>query len=105
MRPLPDHMDALRRLSLRTAFVAVPIAAAALVVVSLVNNLLGAGIAWFDQHQGALASYVAAGLFAASLSVLTFLELPDTRTPAPARPWRACAAPRRAPVSTRAVPA
>ncbi|MFE3269756.1 dTMP kinase [Streptomyces sp. NPDC059215] len=81
VRPLPDHMDALRRLSLRTGFVAVPLAAATLVAVSLVNNLLGAGIAWFDQHQAALASYVAAGLFAASLSVLTFLELPGTRTP------------------------
>ncbi|WP_369248122.1 dTMP kinase [Streptomyces sp. R41] len=81
VRPLPDHMDALRRLSLRTAFMAVPLAAATLVVVSLVNNLLGAGIDWFDQHQVALASYVAAGLFAASLSVLTFLELPDARTP------------------------
>jgi len=81
VRPLPDHMDALRRLSLRTGFVAVPLAAAALVVVSLLNNLLGAGIAWFDLHQAALASYVAAGLFAASLSVLTFLELPDVRTP------------------------
>lgn len=81
VRPLPDHMDALRRLSLRTAFLAVPIAAGALVVVSLVNNLLGAGIAWFGLHQAALASYVAAGLFAASLSVLTFLELPDARTP------------------------
>ncbi|MET7594678.1 dTMP kinase [Streptomyces sp. NPDC005481] len=81
VRPLPDHMDALRRLSLRTAFVTVPLAAAALVVVSLFNNLLGAGIDWFEQHQVALASYVAAGLFAASLSVLVFLELPDTRTP------------------------
>ncbi|WP_406172085.1 dTMP kinase [Streptomyces sp. NBC_00996] len=81
VRPLPDRMDALRRLSLRTAFMAVPLAAAALVVASLVNNLLGAGIDWFDQHQVALASYVAAGLFAASLSVLTFLELPDARTP------------------------
>ncbi|MET8132849.1 dTMP kinase [Streptomyces sp. NPDC005251] len=81
VRPLPDHMDALRRLSLRTAFVAVPIAAVTLVVVSLVSNLLGAGIDWFDQHQAALASYVAAGLFAASLSVITFLELPDARTP------------------------
>ncbi|AVH57358.1 MULTISPECIES: dTMP kinase [Streptomyces] len=81
VRPLPDHMDALRRLSLRTGFLAVPLAAAALVVVSLLNNLLGAGIEWFDQHQVALASYVAAGLFAASLSVLVFLELPDARTP------------------------
>ncbi|MEV6961398.1 dTMP kinase [Streptomyces sp. NPDC051207] len=81
VRPLPDHMDALRRLSLRTGFVAIPLAGALLVVAALVNNLLGAGIAWFAQHQAALASYVAAGLFAASLSVLTFLELPGTRTP------------------------
>ena len=81
VRPLPDHLDALRRLSLRTSFVAIPLAAAALVVAALLNNLLGAGIAWFAQHQAALASYVAAGLFAASLSVVTFLELPDTRTP------------------------
>ncbi|MEU6683747.1 dTMP kinase [Streptomyces sp. NPDC046832] len=81
VRPLPDHMDALRRLSLRTGFAAIPLAAVALVVASLFNNLLGAGIDWFGQHQAALASYVAAGLFAASLSVLTFLELPGTRTP------------------------
>ncbi|MFD9936336.1 dTMP kinase [Streptomyces massasporeus] len=81
VRPLPDHMDALRRLSLRTGFVAIPLAAVVLVVASLFNNALGAGIDWFGQHQAALASYVAAGLFAASLSVLTFLELPGTRTP------------------------
>ncbi|KPI03012.1 Thymidylate kinase [Actinobacteria bacterium OK074] len=81
VRPLPDHMDALRRLSLRTGFVSVPIAATVLVVASLVNNLLATGVDWFDMHQGALGSYVAAGLFAASLSVLTALELPDARTP------------------------
>ncbi|MDH6624330.1 dTMP kinase [Streptomyces sp. LBL] len=81
VRPLPDHLDALRRLSLRTSFVVIPLAAATLVVAGLLNNLLGSGIAWFGQHQAALASYVAAGLFAASLSVLTFLELPDMRTP------------------------
>lgn len=81
VRPLPDHLDALRRLSLRTTFVVIPLAAVVLVVAGLLNNLLGSGIAWFGQHQAALASYVAAGLFAASLSVLTFLELPDTRTP------------------------
>ncbi|GAP49275.1 dTMP kinase [Streptomyces azureus] len=81
VRPLPDHMDALRRLSLRTGFVSIPLAAVALVVAALFNNLLGAGIDWFAEHQAALASYVAAGLFAASLSVLIFLELPGTRTP------------------------
>ncbi|MDH6441070.1 dTMP kinase [Streptomyces sp. SAI-144] len=81
VRPLPDHLDALRRLSLRTTFLAIPLAGAALVAAGLLNNLLGSGLDWFGQHQAALASYVAAGLFAASLSVLTFLELPGTRTP------------------------
>ncbi|MZD07188.1 dTMP kinase [Streptomyces sp. SID5785] len=81
IRPLPDHMDALRRLSLRTTFVAVPLAAATLVLVTLVQNLIGAGVDWFSLHQVALSSYVAAGLFAASLSVVFFLELSDTQTP------------------------
>ncbi|MGW5608127.1 dTMP kinase [Streptomyces sp. NPDC003753] len=94
VRPLPDHMDALRRLSLRTGFVAVPLAAAGLVVVALVNNLLGTGIAWFGQHQAALASYVAAGLFAASLSVASSLELPDTRTPRARSPLEGLRRPR-----------
>ncbi|MFE9098541.1 dTMP kinase [Streptomyces sp. NPDC007264] len=94
VRPLPDHMDALRRLSLRTGFAAVPLAAAALVLASLLNNLLGTGIAWFDQHQAALASYVAAGLFAASLSVVTFLELPGTRTPRARSPLEGLRRPR-----------
>ncbi|MFJ5530038.1 dTMP kinase [Streptomyces sp. NPDC093261] len=94
VRPLPDHMDALRRLSLRTGFVAVPLAAAGLVLVSLLSNLLGAGIAWFSLHQAALASYVAAGLFAASLSVLTSLELPDARTPRARSPLEGLRRPR-----------
>ncbi|MGE7167069.1 hypothetical protein ACQKI0_09935, partial [Staphylococcus hominis] len=58
----------------------------ALVLAALLNNLLGTGLPWFDQHHAALASYVAAGLFAASLSLLTFLELPGTRTPRPRSP-------------------
>ncbi|MBY8841929.1 dTMP kinase [Streptomyces sp. SP2-10] len=94
VRPLPDHLDALRRLALRTGFLAVPLAAATLVVAALLNNLLGTGVAWFDQHQAALASYVAAGLFAASLSVLTYLELPDPRTPRPRSPLEGLRRPR-----------
>ncbi|MFF8291321.1 dTMP kinase [Streptomyces sp. NPDC016309] len=86
VRPLPDQLDALRRLSLRTGFAAVPGAAAALLVATLVGNLLGTGIDWFSIHQAALGSYVAAGLFAASVSVLYFLELPDTQTPRPRSP-------------------
>ncbi|MBA0053043.1 dTMP kinase [Streptomyces sp. AJS327] len=86
VRPVVDHHDALRRLWLRTSFVAFPVAAAVLVAVTLVSNLLGSGIAWFDTHQAALSSYVAAGLFAASLSVVYFLELPDTATVRPRSP-------------------
>ncbi|MEV7680565.1 dTMP kinase [Streptomyces sp. NPDC088341] len=86
VRPLPDHFDALRRLSLRTTFAAVPVAAAVLLVATLVGNLLGTGIDWFSLHQAALGSYVAAGLFAASVSTLYFLELPDGRTPRPRSP-------------------
>ncbi|CAL9486915.1 dTMP kinase [Streptomyces sp. enrichment culture] len=96
VRPLPDHMDALRRLSLRTGFVAIPLAAATLVAAALCNNLLGTGIDWFAEHQAALASYVAAGLFAASLSVLTFLELPGTRTPRARSPLEGLRRPRSA---------
>ncbi|MFF2524035.1 dTMP kinase [Streptomyces liangshanensis] len=86
VRPLPDHLDALHRLSLRTAFLAVPAAAAVLLVATLIGNLLGTGIDWFSLHQAALGSYVAAGLFAASVSTLYFIELPDGRTPRPRSP-------------------
>ncbi|MFI6861733.1 dTMP kinase [Streptomyces sp. NPDC050421] len=86
VRPLPDHMDALRRLSLRTDFAAVPAAAAVLLVATLIGNLLGSGLEWFSFHQAALGSYVAAGLFSASISTLYFLELPGTTTPRPRSP-------------------
>ncbi|MFG2573198.1 dTMP kinase [Streptomyces sp. NPDC048481] len=96
VRPLPDHMDALRRLSLRTGFLTIPLGAATLVVAALFNNLLGTGIAWFDQHQAALASYVAGGLFAGCLSIVTFLELPAVRTPRPRSPLEGLRRPRTA---------
>ncbi|MEV5980759.1 dTMP kinase [Streptomyces sp. NPDC052114] len=94
VRPLPDHMDALRRLSLRTGFLALPIAAAALVGITLVGNLLGAGLDWFALHQAGLASFVAAGLFAASLSIVYFLELPGTQTPRARSPLEGLRRPR-----------
>lgn len=94
VRPLPDNMDALRRLSLRTGFVSLPIAAAALVVVTLVSKLLGTGIDWFHLHQAALGSYVAAGLFAASVSILYFIELPGVPTPRPRSPLEGLRRPR-----------
>ncbi|MFF3606490.1 dTMP kinase [Streptomyces sp. NPDC002463] len=86
VRPLPDHLGALRRLSQRTSFLAVPAAAAALLVATLVGNLLGAGIDWFTLHQAALGSYVAAGLFAASVTGLYAMALPGGATPRPRSP-------------------
>ncbi|MEU2119684.1 dTMP kinase [Streptomyces sp. NPDC016459] len=86
VRPLPDHLAALRRLSQRTGFLAVPAAAAVLLVATLVGNALGAGIDWFSLHQAALGSYVAAGLFAASVTVLYAMALPGGETPRPRSP-------------------
>ncbi|MER7517266.1 dTMP kinase [Streptomyces sp. NPDC126499] len=86
VRPLPDHLGALRTLSLRTGFLSVPAAAAVLLLATLLSNLLGSGVDWFGRHQAALGSYVAAGLFAASVSVLWMLELPGDRTPRPRSP-------------------
>ncbi|UQX01732.1 dTMP kinase [Streptomyces sp. RerS4] len=86
VRPLPDHLDALRRLTLRTAFAALPVAAAALLVATLVGRALGLGVDWFAANQAALGSYVAAGLFAASVSLLLPLTLPATKTPRPRSP-------------------
>ncbi|MBD0712121.1 dTMP kinase, partial [Streptomyces sp. CBMA291] len=76
VRPLPDHLGALRTLTQRTGFLAVPAAAAVLLVATLVAELLGLGVDWFSLHQAALASYVSAGLFAASASVLYLMALP-----------------------------
>ncbi|MGI5401887.1 dTMP kinase [Streptomyces sp. CA-135486] len=86
VRPLPDHLDALRRLWLRTGFAVIPAGAAALLIATLIGNLLGSGIEWFSLHQAALGSYVAAGLFAASVSTLYFVELPGSQTPRPRSP-------------------
>ncbi|MDT3395175.1 dTMP kinase [Streptomyces sp. B1866] len=80
VRPLPDHLDALRRLWLRTTAVSLPLAAAALLAITLVGNLLGTGVEWFHTHQAALGSYLAAGLLAASVSVLLPVELPGAQT-------------------------
>lgn len=81
VRPLPDHYDALRRLSLRTSFVSLPLAAAALLAATLIGNLLGAGIDWFHQHQAALGSFLAAVLFGTSAAILYFLALPSAKSP------------------------
>ncbi|MGW5352563.1 dTMP kinase [Streptomyces sp. NPDC004031] len=86
VRPAPDHLATLHRLDLRTSFVALPAAAAAMVVITLVNTLIATGINWFDLHQVALSSYVAAGLFSSSIAVLSALELPSGTAARPRSP-------------------
>ncbi|MFI0989318.1 dTMP kinase [Streptomyces exfoliatus] len=104
VRPLPDHLGALRRLSLRTGFLAVPAAAAVLFAATLVGDLLGLGIDWFSQHQAALGSYVAAGLFAASTAVLYAMALPGGETPRPRSPLEGLRRPAAEKGRTGAVP-
>ncbi|WP_405762279.1 dTMP kinase [Streptomyces sp. NBC_00045] len=94
VRPLPDHLDALRRLTLRTTFAAMPVAAAVLLAATLVGNALGLGVDWFAENQAALGSYVASGLFAASVSLLLPLVLPATKTPRPRSPLEGLRAPK-----------
>ncbi|MGW5851954.1 dTMP kinase [Streptomyces sp. NPDC055254] len=94
VRPLPDHMDALRRLTLRTAFAALPVAAAALLAATLLGKALGLGVDWFAVNQAALGSYLAAGLFAASISLLLPLVLPGDKTPRPRSPLEGLRAPK-----------
>lgn len=86
VRPAPDHLATLHRLDLRTGFVALPLAAVALVAITLVNTLLAVRVAWFDLHQVALSSYVAAGLFSSSMAVLYLLELPSGGSTRPRSP-------------------
>lgn len=94
--PMADRQEALRRLWLRSTFLSFPVAAVALVVVTLVSNLLSTVFEWFHTHQAALGSYVAAGLFAAAVSIVYFLELPDSGTPRPRSPLQGLRRPRSA---------
>ncbi|MFD8009719.1 dTMP kinase [Streptomyces sp. NPDC059762] len=104
VRPLPDHLGALRTLTQRTAFLAVPAAAAVLLAATLVSNLLGSGVDWFSLHQAALGAYVAAGLFAASVSVLAAITLPGGQTPRPRSPLEGLRRPAAEKGRTGAVP-
>ncbi|MEU7063797.1 dTMP kinase [Streptomyces sp. NPDC046161] len=94
VRPLPDHLDTLRRLTLRTGFAAMPVAAAVLLAASLIGRALGLGVEWFAENEAALGSYVAAGLFAASVSLLLPLVLPEVKAPRPRSPLEGLRAPK-----------
>ncbi|GAA5003712.1 dTMP kinase [Kitasatospora paranensis] len=93
-RPSAASLDAVRTLDLRTGWVTVPLAAAALVVFTLLNNVIAAlGSDWLRGHQTTCAAAGAALLFATS-AVLVFLqELPAGAAAVPRSPLQGLRAP------------
>ncbi|WP_406201968.1 dTMP kinase [Kitasatospora sp. NBC_01560] len=73
-RPSAANLDTVRTLDRRTGWATVPIAAAALVVLTLVNNVFAAlGSDWLRAHQTTFAALGAAALFAVS-AVRVYLQ-------------------------------
>lgn len=73
-RPSAANLDTVRTLDLRTGWATVPLGAAALVVLTLVNNVFAAlGSDWLRSHQATCAALGAAALFVAS-AALTYLQ-------------------------------
>jgi dTMP kinase len=83
--PAVDQRPVLRHVDQWTGYAAVPLAAALLVLFSLVENGLSSGIGWLDGHAGTVAAFGAAGLLVAAAVLLQLQELPPA--PGPSAPW------------------
>ncbi|MFF2044469.1 dTMP kinase [Kitasatospora sp. NPDC058170] len=94
-RPSAANLDTVRTLDLRTGWATVPLAAAALIGLTLVNNVFAAlGSDWLRLHQTTFAALGAAGLFAASAVRLYLQTLPGGRvSTAPRSPLQGLRAP------------
>ncbi|WP_280688676.1 dTMP kinase [Kitasatospora sp. GAS204B] len=94
-RPSAANLDTLRTLDLRTGWATVPLAALALVGLTLIDNLLAAlGVHWLREHQVTVATLGAAALFVASAALLYLQDLPSRPAAgAPASPLRGLRAP------------
>ena len=69
------NLDTLRTLDLRTGWATLPLAAIALIGLTLVNNLAAAlGSHWLRGHQVTVATLGAAGLFVAASAALLYLQ-------------------------------
>ncbi|QMU74687.1 dTMP kinase [Streptacidiphilus sp. PB12-B1b] len=97
-RPVADQRPALRHIDRWTGYATVPSAAAALVVLMLVENGLATGVGWLNVHLGALPAFGAAGLFLAAAVLLYRQQLPAA--PAVAAGPRSPLADLRAPADT-----
>ncbi|MFJ9946642.1 dTMP kinase [Kitasatospora sp. NPDC091207] len=94
-RPSAANLESVRTLDRRTGWATVPLAAAALVALTLVNNVFAAlGSDWLRIHQTTFAALGAAALFAVSAVRAYLQELPGGPTTAvPHSPLRGLRAP------------
>ncbi|SEL39850.1 dTMP kinase [Streptacidiphilus jiangxiensis] len=78
--PAVDQRPVLRHIDLWTGYVAIPLAALGFIVMMLLNQGVGQGVAWLSAHPLALSGFGAAALFVFA-GVLHFRqELPDADT-------------------------
>ncbi|MDH6124556.1 dTMP kinase [Kitasatospora sp. GP82] len=93
-RPSAAVLDTVRTLDLRTGWATVPLAATALVGLTLVNNIFAAlGSHWLRANQATTAGVGAALLLAASAVLLYLQELPAGTAAAPRSPLQGLRAP------------
>ncbi|MFD9130518.1 dTMP kinase, partial [Kitasatospora sp. NPDC059571] len=93
-RPSAAGLDAVRTLDLRTGWATVPLAATALILLTLLNNVLAALASdWLRGHQLTCAALGAALLFGASAVLLFLQELPGGAATAPRSPLQGLRAP------------
>ncbi|MFF7635544.1 dTMP kinase [Kitasatospora sp. NPDC008050] len=94
-RPSAGNLATLRTLDMRTGWATVPLAALALIGLTLLNNLFAAlGSHWLRDHQVTVAALGAAALFAASAVLLYLQDLPATPSGfPPSSPLRGLRAP------------
>ncbi|MEU6233172.1 dTMP kinase [Kitasatospora sp. NPDC047058] len=94
-RPSAADLDTVRTLDRRTGWATVPLAATALVALTLVNNVFAAlGSDWLRAHQTTFAALGAAALFAVSAVRVYLQELPGGPVPvAPQSPLQGLRAP------------
>ncbi|MEZ0091367.1 dTMP kinase [Streptacidiphilus sp. EB129] len=86
--PPVNQRPVLRHVDLWTGYTAVPLAAAALALLTLVENGLASGAGWLSGHTGTLAAFGAAGFLLTSVVLLFRQELPRpgaTGAPVPPR--------------------
>ncbi|MFD7730007.1 dTMP kinase [Kitasatospora phosalacinea] len=92
--PPAAALDAVRTLDARTGWAALPLAAAGLIGLTLLNNVLAAlGLDWLRTHQLTVAGLGAAALFVTNAALLYLQELPAGASAAPRSPLQGLRAP------------